>query len=47
MNHIPTKSLQGITPEELWSKIKLDVNHFYVFGSEAWAHIPNEKWKVL
>ena len=47
VNRIPTKFLQGITPEEGWSKIKLDVSHFHVFGCEAWAHIPNEKRKAL
>ena len=43
----PTKVLKNITPEEAWSSIKLDVSHFHVFGSEAWAHIPNEKHKAL
>ena len=44
---MPTKFLQGITLKEAWSKIKLDVSHFHVFGSEAWAHIPDEKQKSL
>ena len=43
VNHTPTKVLQGISSEEEWSKIKLDVSHFRVFGCEAWAHIPDEK----
>ena len=47
VNRTPTKVLQGITPEEAWSNIKPDVSHFHVFGCEAWAHIPNEKWKAL
>ena len=47
VNRTPTKVLQGITPEEAWSKIKPDVSHFRVFGSEACAHIPDEKWKAL
>ena len=42
-----TKVLQGITPEEAWSKIKLDVSHFRVFGCEAWDYIPDEKQKAL
>ena len=46
-NHTPTKYLQGITQEKAWSKIKPDVNHFRVFGCEAWADIPDEKWKAL
>ena len=47
VNHTPTKFLQGIAPEEAWSKIKPDVSHFCVFGCEAWAHIPDEKRKAL
>ena len=47
VNHRPTKVLQGITPEEAWSKIKLDVIHFHVFGCEARAHIPDEKQKRI
>ena len=43
VNLTHTKFLQGITSEEAWSKIKPDVSHFRVFGSEAWAHISNEK----
>ena len=47
VNHTPTKFLQGITPKEAWSKIKLDVSHLCVFGCKAWAHILDEKWKAL
>ena len=47
VNRTPTKYLQGITLEEAWSKIKLDVSHFHMFGSEAQAHIPDEKRKAL
>jgi hypothetical protein len=47
VNHTPTKDLKNITPEEAWTKIKPDVSHFCVFGSVAWAHIPNEKRKAL
>ncbi|MCH3501752.1 hypothetical protein LDA67_14910, partial [Enterococcus faecium] len=43
INCTPTKVLKNITPEEAWSSIKPDVSHFRVFGSEAWAHIPDEK----
>ena len=35
------------TPEEAWSKIKPNVSHFLLFGCEAWADIPDEKWKAL
>jgi hypothetical protein len=36
-----------MTLEEAWTKIKPDVNHFHVFASIAWAHIPYEKRKDL
>jgi hypothetical protein len=47
VNRTPTKALKNITPEESWTKIKPDVSHFCVFGSIAWAHIPDEKRKAL
>ena len=47
VNHTPTKSLKNITPEEDWTKIKLDVSHFCLFGGIAWAHIADEKRKAL
>eukprot|EP00253_Pinus_taeda_P025429 PITA_25429 len=47
VNHTPTKVLNNITLEEAWSSIKLDISHFRVFGSAAWAHIPDEKQKAL
>jgi hypothetical protein len=47
LNHTPTKALKNITPEEDWTKIKPYVSHFCVFGSIAWAYIPNEKRKAL
>jgi hypothetical protein len=47
VNRTTTKGLKNITPEEAWTKIKLDVSHFRIFGSIAWAHIPDEKRKTL
>jgi transposase InsO family protein len=47
VNHTPTKALKNITSEEAWTKIKPYVSHFRVFGSIAWAHIPDEKRKAL
>jgi hypothetical protein len=47
INHTPTKSLKNIIPEEEWTKINPNVSHFYVFGSEAWDHNPNEKRETL
>jgi transposase InsO family protein len=47
VNRTPTKALKNKTLEEAWNKIKPDISHFRVFGSVAWAHIPNEKRKAL
>jgi len=47
VNRTPTKALKNITLEEAWTKIKPNVSHFRVFGSIAWAHIPDEKRKAL
>ena len=47
VNHTPTKVLRNITLEEAWISIKPDVSHFRVFGSDAWAHIPDAKHKAL
>eukprot|EP00253_Pinus_taeda_P026827 PITA_26827 len=47
VNHTPSKVLVNITPKEAWSSTKLVINHFRVFGSEAWAHILDEKHKAL
>ena len=47
VNRTPTKVLKNITPEEAWNSTKPDVSHFRVFGSEEWAHIPDEKHKAL
>jgi hypothetical protein len=47
VNHTPTKALKNIRSEEAWTKTKPDVSHFHVFGSIAWAYIPDEKRKSL
>jgi hypothetical protein len=47
VNRTPTKALKNIALQEAWTKIKLDVSHFRVFDSIAWAHIPNDKRKAL
>jgi hypothetical protein len=31
----------------VWFEFKSDISNFKVFRCEAWAHIPNEKHKVL
>jgi hypothetical protein len=34
-------------PYEAWSDLKLEVTHFHIFGSRAWARIPSMKRKAL
>ena len=46
-NRVPHKQIDGMTPFEAWSGHKLDVTHFMIFGSKAWARIPTEKRKAL
>ena len=46
-NMVPNNKLDGITPSKSWSRHKLDVTHFMIFGSKAWARIPTEKRKAL
>eukprot|EP01018_Ginkgo_biloba_P029520 Gb_22659 [translate_table: standard] len=46
-NRTPHSAVQGVTLEEAWSKRKPRVDHFTVFGSPAWAHIPDEKRKTM
>jgi hypothetical protein len=47
VNPTPIKTLKYITLKEAWSSNKSNVSHIHVFGSEAWAHIPDEKRKSL
>ena len=46
-NRVPHKGLKGVTPFEAWSGKKLEVTHFCIFGSRAWARIPSDKRKAL
>jgi hypothetical protein len=43
----PHRSLEDMTPFDSWIGDKLDVTHFCIFGSFAWAHIPSEKRNEL
>jgi hypothetical protein len=43
----PHRSSKDKTPYEAWSGLKLEVTHFHIFGSRAWARIPSEKRKAL
>lgn len=43
LNRSPTLAVQDITPEEAWSGVKPNVDHFRVFGCIAHVHIPDVK----
>ena len=47
MNRSPTLTVQNMTPKEAWSRRKLAVDHFRIFGCIAYAHIPDEKMMKL
>ena len=46
-NRMPHKALQHMTLEEAWTHFKPDASKFNIFGSEAWAFIPNAQWKAM
>jgi hypothetical protein len=46
-NKSPHRSVKDKTPYNVWSGLKLEVTHFRIFGSRAWARIPYEKRKAL
>jgi hypothetical protein len=46
-NRSPHRSVKDKTPYESWSGLKLEVTHFCIFGSRAWARIPYENRKAL
>lgn len=47
MNRSPTLVVKNMTLEEAWSRWKLVVDHFRIFGCVAYAHIPDQKRKKL
>ena len=47
VNLMPHKALQHLTLEKAWTHVKPNVFSFHIFGSEAWAFIPNAKWKAM
>jgi hypothetical protein len=46
-NRSPHIYVKNKTPYEAWSGLKLEVTHFHIFDSRAWARIPSEKRKSL
>jgi len=47
LNRCPFKRLVGVTPEEVWSNDKPDVNHLRVCGSICYKHVPEQLRKKL
>jgi hypothetical protein len=43
----PHRPVKDKTPYEAWSELKLEVAHFCILGSCAWAKIPSNKRKAL
>lgn len=43
LNRCPTHAVKDITPQEAWSGVKPNVEHFRVWGSISHAHISDEK----
>jgi hypothetical protein len=41
-NRVPTRALNGKTPHEAWTGNKPRVGHMRVFGSLAYAHLPEQ-----
>jgi hypothetical protein len=42
-NVTPKRALEGITPEEAWSRNKPDVSRLCVFGAQAFVHVPDKQ----
>ena len=42
LNRSPTVSIKNLVPEEAWSATKTGVTHLRVFGSVAFAHVPED-----
>ena len=47
LNRAPTRSLDGATPYEVWTRVKPNVEHFRVFGSLCQVKVLREKLKKL
>uniref|UniRef100_A0A2N9ICE2 Integrase catalytic domain-containing protein n=1 Tax=Fagus sylvatica TaxID=28930 RepID=A0A2N9ICE2_FAGSY len=46
-NRCPTRSVQGKTPQQAWSRKKPTVSHLRVFGSIAYMHVPDQERSKL
>ncbi|KAG7561531.1 Zinc finger CCHC-type superfamily [Arabidopsis thaliana x Arabidopsis arenosa] len=43
LNRCPTAAVQDKTPQECWTGLKPNVNHFKIFGCIGYAHVPSQK----
>lgn len=43
LNRYPTAAVKEKTPQECWTGIKPNVEHFRVFGFVKYGHVPNQK----
>jgi hypothetical protein len=46
-NHSPHQILENITPEEAFTKVKLEIGHFRIFGFQVYLDVPKEKRSKL
>ena len=46
-NRCPTRSVQGNTPQQAWSRMKPTISHHRVFGSNAYAHVLDQERSKL
>jgi hypothetical protein len=37
------QTLKNITPEEAFTRVKLEIEHFRIFGFPVYFHVPKEK----
>ncbi|KAJ8617545.1 hypothetical protein MRB53_013731 [Persea americana] len=47
LNRCPTRNVWNKTPLEAWSGIKPGISHLRVFGTIAYAHVPDQKRSKL
>jgi hypothetical protein len=43
LNKSPTLAVQDVTPEEAWTGVKLNIDHFRVFECIAHMHVADAK----
>jgi hypothetical protein len=46
-NRIPHKILKNITPKEAFTRVKLEIGHFKIFGCPVYLHVPKENRSKL